>query len=273
MLLGLSTTVEHKNPEEWADKMKDAGCGSVVFPVNYLAGEETIKAYQNAANEAGLVIAEVGIWNNMLDLDESKRQEAIKYAIGQLKMADAIGAVCCVNVAGTPVGPRWDGGYRDNFSQDTWEKTVKTVQYVIDQAKPVHTYFCIESMPWMIPTSPDEYLRLIHDVNRPQFMAHLDVVNMITDPRRYFYNEQFLRGCFIKLKGKICSCHLKDIKLLDDYTFQLRETRCGDGILDLELYAELAEAENLDMPMIIEHLETDEEYMESLAYVKKRLGK
>lgn len=73
-------------------------------------------------------------------------------------MADRIGARCCVNVVGTPYGPRWD------------------------------------------------------------------VVNMITSPERYFFNDRFLS------------------------------------------------AEDPAMPMIIEHLTSDEEYIESVEYVKKRLA-
>ena len=74
------------------------------------------------------------------------------------------------------------------------------------------------------------------------------------------------------MHGTICSCHLKDIRLKEEYTFQLQECACGDGILDLELYAKLADAENPKMPMIIEHLTTDEEYAASVRYVKERLS-
>ena len=44
------------------------------------------------------------------------------------------------------------------------------------------------------------------------------------------------------------------------------------GTLDIELYAKLATAEDPQMPMIIEHLTTDEEYLQSVEYVKKRLS-
>ena len=124
----------------------------------------------------------------------------------------------------------------------------------------------------MIPSSPDEYLRLIEDVDRAEFGTHLDVVNMITTPRRYFFNEEFLEECFVKLHGTIVSCHLKDIRLKPEYTFQLEECACGDGTLNIELYARLASSEAPDMPMIIEHLSTDEEYVSSVKYVKTVLG-
>ncbi len=272
MYLGLSSSLKHSSPKEWAETHKALGLKSVVFPVDCNAGEKLVEAYKEEAEKHGLLIAEVGIWRNTLAADMAEREKWIDYAIRQLKMADKIGAACCVNVVGTPYGPRWDGGYRQNFSQELWQLAVKMVQRIIDEAKPMRTKFSIESMPWMIPSSPDEYLRLIKDVNRKEFGAHLDVVNMITSPERYFFNDKFLEECFSKLKGKICSCHLKDIRLKEEYTFQLQECACGQGTLDLELFAKLATAENAQMPMIIEHLSTDEEYLASLKYVQERLA-
>ena len=68
------------------------------------------------------------------------------------------------------------------------------------------------------------------------------------------------------------SGNVKDVKLREEYTFQLEETSCGEGMLNLELYVQLAEEENPTMPMIIEHLHSDEEYIKSLQYVQKRIG-
>lgn len=268
MILGISSSLQHGSPREWALKHRSLGLEAVVFPVDFLAGEETVMAYKEAADEAGLAIAEVGVWRNTLAADPAERKRWTDYAIGQLRMADAIGASCCVNVVGTPYGPRWDGGYRGNFSKELWDAAVRMIREIIDSAKPLHTKFCIESMPWMIPSSPDEYVRLIEDVDRAEFGTHLDVVNMITTPQRYFFSREFLEECFSKLGGTVCSCHLKDIRLKEEYTFQLEECACGSGSLDLSLYARLATAADPRMPMIIEHLRTDEEYEASVKYVK-----
>ena len=272
MYLGISSSLQHRSPKEWAAKHKALGLQTVNFPVSCNENVETIMAYKKAADEVGLTIAEVGVWRNTLAADPDERQCLIDYAIRRLRMADAIGAACCVNVVGTPYGPRWDGGYRDNFSRELWDMAVAMIRQVIDTARPQHTKYCIESMPWMIPSSPDEYLRLIEDVDRAEFGTHLDVVNMITSPRRYFFNDEFLHECFEKLHGTIVSCHLKDILLKPEYTFQLQECACGEGTLDINLYAKLATAENPRMPMIIEHLTTDEEYVASVQYVSERLS-
>ncbi len=271
MRLGISSPLKHSTPEEWAAGHASLGLGTVVFPLDHLAPQEMIDAYRRAAENEGLTIAEVGVWRNTLAADPAEREKWIRYAVGQLKMADRIGARCCVNVVGTPYGPRWDGGYRGNFSGQARNMAVDMIRRIIDEACPQKTMFCIETMPWMIPGSPDEYLQLLEEVDRRHFGVHLDVVNMITSPRRYFFNDDFLRECFDKLGGRIRSCHLKDIRLREEYTFQLEECACGQGSLDLDLYMRLATAEDEDMPMIIEHLDTDGQYVSSVEYIKKRL--
>lgn len=60
MKLGLSSPLEHKTPEEWAENMQKIGCQAVNFPVDYTAPKEVIQAYEQAAKDQGLVIAEVG---------------------------------------------------------------------------------------------------------------------------------------------------------------------------------------------------------------------
>ena len=266
--LGLASALAHNTPEEWAANHVALGLKSIVFPVDCNAGEEKIQAYKKAADDAGLMIAEVGVWRNTLAKDPQERQKWIDYAVEQLKMADRIGAVCCVNVVGTPYGPRWDGAYKENFSAELWDMAVKMIQEIIDRAQPKNAKYCIEPMPWMIPSTPEECLKLVEDVDRPQFGVHMDIVNIITSPEKYFFNDKFLDDCFALLGDKICSCHLKDIRLKEEFTFQLEECACGEGTLDIARYIKLATSVNPKMPMIIEHLNSDEQYIKTLQYVQ-----
>ena len=241
MKIGLSSPLQHGSPEEWAGNMKRLGCESVVFPIDSTADAETIARYAAAAGKEGLQIA------------------------------DRLHARCCVNVIGS-MGERWDGGYAENFTKKVWDRAVRMIQEVIDTAKPEHTYFTIEPMPWMYPTGPEEYLKLLEDVNRERFAVHMDVINMINTPERYFFPEKFVEHCFALLGDRIRSCHIKDIRLGQEFTFQLKECACGEGVFCLERYAELANEVDPDMPMMIEHLHTDQEYLQSLSYVKSRLA-
>ncbi|WP_130837742.1 sugar phosphate isomerase/epimerase family protein [Lachnoclostridium sp. Marseille-P6806] len=271
MRLGLSSPLAHETAGEWAAKMKELGCGCVNFPLDFTAPENQIADYVNAARANGLVIAEVGIWRNVFAVNPQERREARERAEGQLRLAEAIGARCCVNIAGTWGGPVWDGGYRENFSGECWDRTVEYIRELIDTVRPKNTEFSIEPMPWMIPTGPDEILKLCEAVDREAFGVHLDIVNMINCPERYFFSDEFLEECFDKLGDRICSCHLKDIRLREELTFQLEETRCGNGTLNIEKYIRLMNDVDEDMPVLIEHLKTDREYLDSLAYVKERL--
>lgn len=273
MRIGLSSSLAHETPKQWAQQLRELGCRSVVFPVDYTAPEQVIADYVDAAKANDLLIAEVGIWRNVFAIDPAERQAARERAIGQLRLADEIGAKCCVNVAGTYGGPVWDGGYRENFSRDCWDLTVEYIRGLIDEVRPTRTEFSVEPMPWMYPTGPDECLRLLDAVDRPAFGIHLDVVNMINTPERYFFSDEFLDECFDKLGHLVCSCHLKDIRLREELTFQLEETFCGNGTLNIEKYISLINQYNQDMPVIIEHLNTDEEYRQSLGYVMDRLRK
>lgn len=273
MRIGLSSSLKHETPKQWAEQMKALGCGSVVFPVDYTAPENVIADYVDAAHANDLVIAEVGIWKNVFAIDPKERQEARERAVGQLRLADQIGAKCCVNIAGTYGGPIWDGGYRENYSRECWDLTIEYIRNLLDEVKPTRTEYSVEPMPWMYPTSPDECLKMLDAVNRPSFGIHLDVVNMINTPERYFFSDDFLQECFDKLGKLVCSCHLKDIRLRNELTFQLEETYCGNGTLNIEKYISLMNQYNPDMPVIIEHLNTDEEYRSSLSYVMSRLEK
>lgn len=270
MRLGLSTNFNEGSAEKWAAKMVSLGCKSVVFPLDCKASDSEIDAYVEAAKANDLLIAEVGIWRNGIDRREEERKKNFSYSIGQLALADRIGARCAVNVGGSR-GARWDGGYKENFSEEVWKMTVEYAQQVIDAVQPKNTFFTLEPMPWMVPTGPKEYLKLIESVDRDRFAVHMDIINMINCPERYFFHEDFLEETFELVGDKIKSCHLKDIKLLDGFTFQLKECACGEGVFNIEKYVDLIDKYDKDMPLIIEHLSSDEEYVKNIKYVRERL--
>ncbi|MDR1766095.1 MAG: sugar phosphate isomerase/epimerase [Lachnospiraceae bacterium] len=263
--------LSHDTPEGWARKNVEIGCRCVNFPVTCLEGEEKALAYANAAKAAGLAIAELGVWKNPISPNEDVRREALAFAKGQLRLADMLGARCAVNVVGA-MGELWDGAYKENFTKETWKRVVASIREIIDDVQPKNTYYTIEPMPWMYPTGPDEYLRLIEDVARDRFAVHMDIFNWMTTPERYFFNENFMEETFAKLGRHIKSCHLKDVRLEQPFTIMFREVACGEGAINLERYAKLASKYDPDMPMIIEHLSGEDAYLESMGYVRSRLG-
>lgn len=261
------------SPESWVAELKRLGYRAAIFPFKHDADRETSHAFAKAAEEADILLAEVGAWSNPMSPDDNERKQAISFCQEQLALADEIGARCCVNIAGSR-GHRWDGPHPENLSQDTFALIVETTQQIIDAVKPKRSFYCLESMPWVFPDSPESYLDLLKAIDRPACSVHFDPVNMISSPQRYFRNADFLRECFRLLGPQIKSCHAKDIKLQKELTVHLDEVRPGQGFLDYEVFLNELNKLDPDTPLIIEHLPNDEEYRlaaEHIRDVAKRL--
>ena len=271
MRLGISSPLRHDSPEEWADNQVKLGCRSVVFPVQSNEPEQKITAYKEAAENAGLSIAEVGIWRNALASDPVERRANTDYCVEQLRLADYVHARCAVNVAGA-FGPVWDGGYRENYTKEAWDMTVSMVQEIIDRADVKNTYFTLEPMPWMIPTGPTEYVKLLEEVGRDRFAVHMDIINMINSADRYFHAEEFIDECVELIGSRIKSCHIKDVHLDSRYTLRLEECAPGNGEFPLRYYVSKLNGIDHDMPIILEHLNDDDEYIKYFEYLKSELS-
>ena len=259
MRLGGPIFGEVSNPDSWAEAVKNHGYSAAFCPVNIDSDESTIDAYIEAAKKADIVIAEVGAWSNPISIDDAEREAALERCRTQLALADRVGANCCVNISGSR-GPKWDGPHPDNLIDDTFDLIVESVRSIIDDVKPTRAFYTLETMPWAYPDGPDSYLRLIKAIDRVQFAVHLDPVNIINSPERYFCSGDLIRDCFAKLGAYMKSCHAKDITLANNLTVHLDETRPGLGRLDYATYLRELDRLDPDIPLMLEHLPSAEEY-------------
>jgi len=255
------------DPVQWVKAVKSLRYGAANCPVQPGASAELIRSFSSEAKKNNILIAEVGVWNNMLDPNDTVREKALETNIISLQLADEIGACCCVNISGAK-GEIWDGPYPGNYSKETFNQIVENVRYIIDQVKPRNTFYSLEPMPFMLPDSPDSYLELVKAIGRDRFAVHLDPVNMISDPRRYFNNAEFLKECFSKLGPYIKSVHAKDITIMPELTVHLEERRPGSGSLNYAVF--LQEMSKLKaIPMMMEHLDKPEDYILAAGYIRK----
>lgn len=270
MRLGTSSPLSHSTAVEWAKQQVALGCCTVVFPLSCNDPRDLIDDYKKVASDFGLTIAEVGIWRNAMASDSAERKRNRDYCVGQLRLAEYLGARCAVNVAGA-FGSRWDGPYRENFTEEARLEIVEMVREIIDRADVKRTYFTLEPMPWMAPTGPEDYAKLLDEVNRDRFAVHMDIINMVNSAERYFQPEALVDRCVALLGDRIRSCHIKDVHLREEYTFQLEECAPGKGEFPLRYYVSRMNEIDRDMPVILEHLKTDEEYITYMNYLKEEL--
>ena len=267
MRLGAQVPDPKGDAAQWIDAHRRLDYGAAIFPLNHEADAATVERFRRAADDAGIVIAEVGAWSNPISPDEAQRRSAIAYCQAQLALADAVGARCCVNIAGSR-GTKWDGPHLDNLSDDTFALIVDTVRDIIDAVRPTRTAYALEAMPWIYPDSPESYLRLIEAIDRDRFGVHLDPVNMISSPQRYARNTAFIQECFRILGPRILSAHGKDTLLSTRLTTHIDEVRPGTGALDYATFLHELNRLDPDTPLILEHLPTQEDYALAAAHVR-----
>jgi sugar phosphate isomerase/epimerase len=271
--LGGPVFEKYDNPDGWVKAVKNLGYSAAYCPVRASAPDVQVRTYARAARNAGIIIAEVGAWSNPISPDEKTRRAALEKCKTQLALADRIGARCCVNISGSR-GEMWDGPSEKNLTDETFEMIVETTRAIIDEVKPTRTYFALETMPWAYPDSADSYVALLKAIDRKRFAVHMDPVNLVCSPQRYYSSGALIRECFEKLGPYIKSCHAKDILLQTKLTTHLDEIRPGLGGLDYGAF--LTELSKLpDTPLMLEHLKGAEEYRLAAEYVRgvaKKVG-
>lgn len=266
--LGGPIFLKSDDPLELAREHRRLGYSAAYCPSVATTDTERVRAIRSAFAAENVVIAEVGAWRNMLDPDPQKRTDNLKYVTDRLALADAVEARCCVDIAGSYNPSVWYGADPKNLSQQFFDATVENCRKVIDAVKPRATTFSIEMMGWSLPDGPESYLKLIRAVDRPAFAVHLDVCNGINSPTRFYQNREFIAECFSRLGKWIVSCHAKDLAWIPEYNVHFKEVVPGKGQIDYAEYLRQLSRPGVDAPLMLEHLQTPEEYTEGRDYIK-----
>jgi sugar phosphate isomerase/epimerase len=256
-----------EDPDELASAHVRLGYRAAYCPNVSLGDEVRIKALKDAFKKRDVVIAEVGRWVNLVDSDPEKRRLNLKQVTEGLALAEAIGALCCVDIAGSYNPTRWDGPHPDNLSDRFFDAAVENARSIIDAVKPTRAKFSYEMMGWTIPDSPDSALKLLKAVDRTAFAVHLDPCNLINSPTRFYRSTQLLNECFDKLGPWIVSCHAKDLTWDPEMNVHFREVRPGAGSLDYRVYLERISKLPQAPTLMIEHLPNAEEYDKARQYI------
>jgi sugar phosphate isomerase/epimerase len=269
MRLGGNIFEKTADPQAWVAAVKRLGYRAAYCPLSDDADDETVRDYAKAAADADIVIAEVGAWSNPIAPDDDARRKSIDKCIRCLDLAERIGARCCVNVAGAPSGTpkKPDAAF---VSGDTFDLIVETVRRIVDAVRPTRTRYTLETKPTIFPDSAEGYLDLLEAIDRPGFGVHLDPVNLINSPRRYYDNRRFLIHTIRMLAPHIRSCHVKDVTLTatSRQLVHLDECPPGQGGLDLATYIREAGALDADTPLMIEHLDSAEQFDAAAAHLR-----
>jgi len=255
------------DPETLALAHRKLGYRAAYCPNVSLNDTDKIRACADAFARHDVVIAEVGRWYNLLDPDAEKRRQNLQRVTDGLALAEAMGALCCVDIAGTYNPTSWYGPHPDNLSPKCFDAIVENARKIIDAVKPRRAKFAYEAMGWLLPDSADSYVKLMAAVDRKAFGVHLDPCNLVNCPEKFYHNTALLNDCFDKLGRWIVSCHAKDLTWDVEMNVHFREVIPGQGSLDYMTYLQRVAKLPQNPPLMLEHLTTPEEYTAAREHV------
>lgn len=262
-----------QDPERLALAHRALGYRAAYCPEVGLNDKDRIGDIAAAFAKHNVVIAEVGRWCNLLDADAAKQSANLATVTEGLALAEAVGARCCVDIAGSYNTTSWFGPHPKNFSQQFFDAAVENARKIIDAVKPKRTKFGYEMMGWSLPDRADSYLKMIKAVDREAFGVHLDPCNAINSPEKYYDSTGLLNECFDKLGPWIVSCHAKDLTWDVEMNVHFREVCLGMGTLDYTTYLKRLATLPGDVPLMIEHMKDAEEYDKSRRHLLELGGR
>jgi sugar phosphate isomerase/epimerase len=267
------------DPADYIAECLHEGYRSAPCPKVEISDGPKIQVIRDCFAGADIVIGEVQAWVNPMDPRPEVRRRNRRRVAEALAIADEVNAVCCATVVGSldtddevgHVAP-----HPDNFSQSTFEEVIAWLRQLLDEVNPRRACLTLEISPWTFLDGVDSYRRVLDAVNHPRMAVHLDPANTICSTRLYFSTTAVINRLFDELGPWIVSCHAKDI--LQDHRpnqVTIHEVLPGKGVLDYRTYIRRIRDLSPDMPVIIEHLPSKQDYREAAAFIRdvgKELG-
>lgn len=272
LLPGAPLFVKASDPRELAREARRQGYSAAYCPAAAPHETEKLRAIEQGFAAENVVLAEVGVWVNLLDADPAKRKEHLQRVTDGLAVAEAVGARCAVTICGSFNEKVWYGPHPKNLSREFFDAAVENARKILDAVKPKRAKFSYEMMGWSLPDSPDAYLKMIRAVDRAGFAVHLDVCNLVNSPERFYNNGALIEECFRKLGRWIVSCHAKDLDWLPEMNVHFVEVIPGRGQIDYRAYLRGLAGLAMPAPLMLEHLRTAEEYAEGARHIRKVAG-
>ncbi|OGV71788.1 MAG: hypothetical protein A3K19_06765 [Lentisphaerae bacterium RIFOXYB12_FULL_65_16] len=258
------------DPVALARAHKAKGYTAAYAPQVKLDDKDGIKAIRAAFAAEGVMIAEVGYWDNLVDTDPETRGRNRQCMLNAMTLAEELGAACAVDVFGSYCHGNGSSQHAArNFSAEAFDEAVEMARYFIDTVKPKHACFTYEIFPFNVVDSPASIAELIKAVDRKKFGVHLDLVNLINGPRAYWGSGDIMRECVRLFGGRIVAAHAKDVRLKEPaISVILDEVIPGQGKLDIATCVRELHKLPQAVPYMIEHLRSEEEYDQAAAHIR-----
>lgn len=222
---------------------------------------EGILRARTAFGKAGVKIAEVGCWTNLLADDAAIRNANFDMMAEAFALADELGASCALVTVGSVRSEGVDHHDPRNYSPEAFQSTVDTARRLIDSVRPRNARLAFEALPFDFTDTPTGVRRLLDAVDRPELGVHVDLVNwMLTSPRRYWDQHLIIDEIVEQLGPWVLAAHAKDCRMQVGYEQVIVEVPAGHGQVDFRAYLLALDSLGRDVTLLLEHLPDEHAY-------------
>lgn len=266
-----SLSANDYDPELAAAAHLEKGYRAAYIPYIPIDNSELLRQTEMAFKKAGVVMAEIGYWDNLQDRDPDVRSANIRHMCEVLASADEMGVLCAVNT----IGCYTFGTCNDNFnarslSEESFETAVDICRYILKEVNPKRTKLTFENFAFTALDTIDSVEKLLKSVDDPRLGVHIDLSNFITSVREFFSYPDMAKECVRRFGDRIISAHIKDLAFARPATHvEIREVLPGTGDLDLAAYLRELQSLPKDIPCMIEHLDTESKFEQAAANIRK----
>lgn len=270
----INSYFDDRDPAAYVAECKKRGYRAAPCPRVSIKDAEKLRSIERAFSAEDVLIGEVQAWVSALDPRPEVRKKHEQIIAEGLAVADELGAVCCVTVAGSldpQDGDASDMPHPDNFKQQTFDAVVDWVKRILKEVSPRRTKLGLEMSPWTPLDGAEAYMKVLKAVDHPALGVHLDPCNAVLTPRMLYANTDVINHCFDTLGPWIISCHAKDLdhgEVSHLRHVNFAEVIPGRGKLDYRTFLRRAEKVSPDLPVMMEHLPRAEDYVEGAQYIR-----
>ncbi|MFC7681404.1 sugar phosphate isomerase/epimerase family protein [Paenibacillus sp. GCM10028914] len=168
----------------------------------------TASYYGGAFSRAGIKLAVLGCYVNIVATDPSVRARALDDFITHLRLARDFGA----SLVGTETGSVGNGYTTDNFTEEAFQEVVNSVRLMVDEAERFGVTIGIEAGQNHPLHSAPLTRRLLDEVPSNNLQVILDCANLMS-PDNYETQDAIVTEALDLLGDRIAVIHLKDFKI------------------------------------------------------------
>jgi sugar phosphate isomerase/epimerase len=253
--------------EPLCEKLDVYGLSAIPAPACLLdMSEESCAAFGKRARALGLVVGEVGMWENLLTEDATLQDRRIEMVRRLLQKAEAMGCHCVVTLVGTKdPSDRALAPHPYMYTEACAAEFHEVVLRILDGLDLEGTRYVIE--PWhnSFFYQPEAIRAFIDRVGHPRFGLHLDQMNMVSQAS-FYHTTDLIHRTFDLLADVAASVHLKDVRCDATHMFlKWDEVPIGDGVMDYGTYLTCLAELPPDTPCYCEHMPDERDYAVNFA--------